>query len=109
LGSAEIRVPGANGRIYAAPDLIYHYMKDCNYLPPREFLEAIEALPPYQTPSDEEYTVYSIALGTIHRLEHDELSPAAGTGSKTGGLKRDGICRDPGVKKAGGYSGGSVS
>lgn len=39
--SAEIRVPGRNGKTYAAPNLIYHYMKDCGYLPPQEFLEAL--------------------------------------------------------------------
>ena len=42
LGSAEIRVKGINGKIYAAPNLIYHYIKDCGYLPPREFLDALE-------------------------------------------------------------------
>jgi hypothetical protein len=38
LGSAEIRVSGRSGKIYAAPNLIYHYIKDCGYLPPQEFL-----------------------------------------------------------------------
>ncbi len=46
LGSAEIRVPGKDGKVYAAPNLIYHYMKDCGYLPPQEFLEAVEAFKP---------------------------------------------------------------
>ena len=41
LGSAEIRVKSKNGRIYAAPNLIYHYIKDCGYLPPKEFLDAL--------------------------------------------------------------------
>jgi hypothetical protein len=41
LGSAEIRVRGKNGISYAAPNLIYHYIKDCNYLPPQEFLDAL--------------------------------------------------------------------
>jgi len=40
LGSAEIRVQGREGKRYAAPNLIYHYIKDCYYLPPREFLDA---------------------------------------------------------------------
>ena len=44
LGSAEIRVKGKNGKTYAAPNLIYHYIKDCAYKPPQEFLEALEAL-----------------------------------------------------------------
>ena len=41
LGNAEIRVLGRNGKTYAAPNLIYHYIKDCGYLPPHEFLEAV--------------------------------------------------------------------
>jgi hypothetical protein len=42
LGSAEIRVNGSQGRIYAAPDLVYHYLRDCEYLPPQEFIDALE-------------------------------------------------------------------
>ena len=41
LGSAEIRVEGKDGKVYRAPNLIYHYMKDCGYLPPQDFLIAI--------------------------------------------------------------------
>jgi hypothetical protein len=41
LGSAEIRVSGRGGKCYAAPNLIYHYIKDCGYLPPQEFLDAL--------------------------------------------------------------------
>lgn len=44
LGSAEIRVTGASGRVYAAPDLIVHYIKDIGYLPPEEFIQAVEEL-----------------------------------------------------------------
>lgn len=44
LGSAEIRVPGSKGISYAAPNLIYHYIKDVGYLPPDEFLQALEAM-----------------------------------------------------------------
>jgi hypothetical protein len=44
LGSAEIRVLGNNGKTYAAPNLIYHYIKDCGYLPPQEFLDALNSL-----------------------------------------------------------------
>ncbi len=44
LGSAEIRVPGAAHVRYAAPDLIFHYIKDCSYLPPREFVDALERM-----------------------------------------------------------------
>ncbi len=42
LGMSEIWIPyGLNW--YAAPSLIAHYMEDHHYLPPKEFLEAIEA------------------------------------------------------------------
>ncbi len=44
LGSAEIRVSGLGGKFYAAPNLIFHYMKDCGYLPPQEFLDAVNSM-----------------------------------------------------------------
>jgi hypothetical protein len=44
LGSAEIRVFGKDGKSYAAPNLIYHYVRDCGYLPPQEFLDALESM-----------------------------------------------------------------
>jgi hypothetical protein len=48
LGDAEIRVFAEDGRIYAAPTLIYHYVRAHEYKPPDEFLRAIrrEPLPP---------------------------------------------------------------
>lgn len=41
LGSAEIKVVGQGGIVYLAPNLIYHYIRDCNYLPPEKFLNAL--------------------------------------------------------------------
>jgi hypothetical protein len=41
IGSDEIWVPGENGRIYAAPSLIVHYVEEHNYLPPPPFIEAV--------------------------------------------------------------------
>lgn len=41
LGSAEIRVPSRLGVVYAAPDMIYHYIKDHDYVPPQEFIDAV--------------------------------------------------------------------
>jgi hypothetical protein len=39
LGSAEIWIPSVDKYIiYAAPDLIYHYVKDHKYLPPHNFI-----------------------------------------------------------------------
>ncbi len=44
LGNGEIRVPGANGIVYAAPTLICHYIGAHGYSPPQEFLEAVAAV-----------------------------------------------------------------
>lgn len=41
LGSAEMRVFSNNGRIFAAPNLIYHYIEFHRYSPPDEFVEAV--------------------------------------------------------------------
>jgi hypothetical protein len=43
LGSAEITVKGKDGKIYAAPNLIYHYVAAHDYDPPQEFVEALLA------------------------------------------------------------------
>lgn len=51
LGSAEIRVFGNDGTIYAAPDLIYHYVRDHRYRPPESFLTALTTSP--KPPSQE--------------------------------------------------------
>jgi len=52
LGSAEIRVLSKTGEIYAAPNLIYHYVSVHRYAPPRAFVEAVTAGVP---PSSKEY------------------------------------------------------
>jgi|ERR1700737_1747052 len=52
LGTSEIRVLSRDGAIYAAPTLIYHYMKSHNYKPPDEFIRALKEGP---TPSSQEY------------------------------------------------------
>ena len=52
LGSAEIRVFGAADRVYAAPNLIYHYVVDHHYRPPEEFIQAVLASP---LPDSQEY------------------------------------------------------
>ncbi len=43
LGNSEIWVPW-DGKIYVAPNLIIHYIKDHNYLPPEEFIQALVSL-----------------------------------------------------------------
>jgi hypothetical protein len=41
LGSAEIRVFGKDGVIYASPTLVYHYVSVHHYRPPDEFVQAL--------------------------------------------------------------------
>jgi hypothetical protein len=43
VGSAEIRVPASDKRIFAAPDMIVHYVTDHQYKPPDAFLRALES------------------------------------------------------------------
>jgi len=45
LGTAEIRVFSREGRIYASPTLIYHYVAVHHYKPPDEFLQALREGP----------------------------------------------------------------
>jgi hypothetical protein len=54
LGMAEIRVFASNGTIYAAPNLIYHYVKDHSYAPPDTFIEAVLTTP--SPPHDDFYS-----------------------------------------------------
>ena len=48
LGEAEIRVFSNCGMAFAAPNLLLHYIKSHNYLPPKEFVDAVMTgpLPP---------------------------------------------------------------
>ena len=39
--SAEIRVTGADGLIYASPVMIVHHVQDHGYLPPQDFVDAV--------------------------------------------------------------------
>jgi hypothetical protein len=41
LSSAEIRVVASDGRVYAAPMLICHYVEAHGYRPPDEFVDAV--------------------------------------------------------------------
>lgn len=41
LGSAELWVPGADGEVWAAPDLIVHYVAAHGYRPPAGFVAAV--------------------------------------------------------------------
>jgi hypothetical protein len=52
LGSAEIRVFSQDGAPYAAPNLIYHYVRAHHYNPPQEFHLAMQQGP---RPSSQRY------------------------------------------------------
>lgn len=41
LGTGEIVVHGADGLTYVAPTLVYHYVVDHGYQPPRAFVDAV--------------------------------------------------------------------
>jgi hypothetical protein len=41
VSSAEIRVVGRDGRVYAAPMLVCHYVEVHGYRPPDEFVNAV--------------------------------------------------------------------
>jgi hypothetical protein len=61
LGSAEIRVFG-EARVYAAPNLILHYVHAHHYLPPAEFVEAVMTGP---IPPGDEYERRLTLLGSV--------------------------------------------
>lgn len=52
LGYAEIRVFGKNNKVYAAPNLVFHYITEHGYKPPDEFIQSVMAGP---DPSSVEY------------------------------------------------------
>ena len=56
LGHAEVWVPHPDGKtVFAAPTLLLHYMTGHAYLPPREFIDAVEHFNPGSTWNGEEY------------------------------------------------------
>ena len=60
LGSAEIRVFSGDAELYAAPNLIYHYVVSHNYSPPPEFVRAVLVGP---CPPDDAYYELLSKLG----------------------------------------------
>jgi hypothetical protein len=45
LGSAEVWLPAPEGKVFAAPDLVAHYVAAHQYCPPADFIAAVEAAP----------------------------------------------------------------
>ena len=67
LGSAEIRVVSNDGKLYAAPNLIYHYVVAHNYSPPAEFVHAVLVGP---CPPDNTYFELLSTLGLVWSHTH---------------------------------------
>ena len=51
LSSAEIRAVGRDGKIYASPLMICHYVEKHHYRPPQAFIEAVMEMPLDQPPN----------------------------------------------------------
>lgn len=64
FGGAEIRV-FYKDKIYAAPNLVYHYVTQHNYKPPAEFMEAVLHGP---LPGSPEYETLIQKLGVDYRI-----------------------------------------
>ncbi|AKF06695.1 hypothetical protein DB32_003844 [Sandaracinus amylolyticus] len=64
LGSGEIRVFSPEGDVFAAPNLIYHYVNDHKYRPPLQFIRAVAEGP---VPFSDEYSRLLDAMGLIWR------------------------------------------
>lgn len=43
LGMGEVHVVSDDGRIFVAPSLVLHYIRDHGYLPPEDFIRALTA------------------------------------------------------------------
>jgi hypothetical protein len=88
LGAAEIRVLSRAGEMYAAPNLIYHYVAVHHYAPPPEFEQAVTS---GLSPSSKEYLDRLSQLGISWYYEPaSEQKPAAFRFVRTpdGGVKR---------------------
>ena len=70
LGSAEIRVPAGPRHLYAAPNLIYHYVTAHRYAPPPGFVRAVLSAP---CPPEKTYfdTLAEIGLNWTETLTAD--------------------------------------
>ena len=71
LGSNEIWLPSANAPelIYSAPNLIYHYIVEHGYLPPDEFLEAVNS---FDIASNWSAQKYTLVEKTRERIRNQE-------------------------------------
>lgn len=78
LGAAEIWVPGQDGIVYAAPNLIYHYVTAHNYKPPDAFINAVLSAP---LPTTLEYFAFLDQLDVDYLFLDDEGNIIAAGGA----------------------------
>ena len=64
-GSGEVWIPDDNGRVYASPAMLAHYVEAHRYLPPPEFLRAVTAAAAPLTETECEERIYAHR----HKLE----------------------------------------
>jgi hypothetical protein len=88
LGAAEIRVVSRAGKMYAAPNLIYHYVAVHHYAPPAEFEQAVMT---GLSPSNQEYLDRLSQLGLSWHSEPasaEKPVPFLFVRTPDGGVKR---------------------
>ena len=80
LGFSEIRIFGAPGRVYAAPNLVLHYMSLHHYAPPEEFIDALMKCP---DPTSIEYvgllTQSGVEWKRLHSMQDKPIPQKLGT------------------------------
>lgn len=85
LGSSEIRVLGTDGKLYAAPNLILHYIINHNYLPPDCFIDAVLHGP---RPNEDEYCLRLQSIVAKNSYSRDEWNcPYCGSDKASFGAK----------------------
>lgn len=68
-GSAELHLAAADGRVYAAPSLVVHYVRDHGYLPPAEFVAAVmDGVPVDPEPDDPDEVLARTLVHQARRL-----------------------------------------
>ena len=73
-GWRTLFIPGERG-VFAAPELIHHYIDHHHYRPPDEFCEALESCPPMR--SDEYVARLQARLGPLFERMHTSVQATA--------------------------------
>ncbi len=80
-GHKNLWIPGANGCLYVAPEMIVHYIETHGYKPPEEFIQTVLAAPAQKSPEywrmmepfgHSEPILYGLPLHEYEALSRDE-------------------------------------